>query len=76
VDDLFEHPQQSRTIRVGLPQVKTSLDYYKVRMWLLDSDWVEFEDWYIAKESFQTGIFEVWFTKLDKAMYFKLTFTL
>jgi hypothetical protein len=76
VDELFEHPPQTRSIKVELPTVKTPLDHYAVRMWLLGSGWEEFTDWMIARESFTTGIYEVWFTDIRKAVYFKLCFSL
>lgn len=56
--------------------VKKHLDHYKVRMWLLDSGWMEYEDWLIGGTSITTGIYEVWFTDICKAVYFKLSFSL
>jgi hypothetical protein len=52
------------------------MHHYRVRWWLLESGWQEYEDWMIAHKDFHTGIYEVWFTDVGKAVYFKLSFVL
>lgn len=59
-----------------LPKVKTFLDHYKVRMWLLEMEWEEFTDWMIGGFDYTSKIYEVWFTDNRKAVYFKLCFSL
>jgi len=56
--------------------VKSSMHHYQVRLWLLEQKWQEYEDWIVGRESFETGIYEVWFTDLSKAVYFKLCFSI
>jgi len=56
--------------------VKSSMHHYAVRTWLLEQTWQEYEDWIIGRESFHTGIYEVWFTDVGKAVYFKLCFSI
>lgn len=76
MEELFEYPPQTKSIKVELPTVKDMFDGYKVRLWLLGMEWREFEDWLVAGFSYSTGIYEVWFTDIGKACYFKLSFSL
>jgi hypothetical protein len=76
VDDLFDLPNNPRPFKVELKGVHSPVDQYMVRWWLLDTGWEEYQDWIIAGRSLQTGVFEVWFKELGKAMLFKLSFTL
>lgn len=79
MDELFENLPclpTKRPFKVGLPFVQTPSHHYLVRWWLLDRGWIEFEEWMIAYTNSMTGIYEVWFRDLRKAILFKLSFTL
>ena len=75
-DELFPPSENPRPYRVQMPYVATPLDHYKVRWFLLDTGWTEFEEWMIVPYSFTTGNYEVWFKDIGKATLFKLTFVL
>lgn len=76
MDDLFDLPDNPRPYKVELPGVVSPVDQYMVRWWLVDVGWEEYQDWMIAGHSIGTGIYEVWFKDLGKAIYFKLSFTI
>lgn len=76
MDDLFEPPSSNRPFKVELKGVKSPIDQYMVRWWLLDSGWIEFDDWMIAGHGIRTGTFEVWFKDVGKAVLFKLSLNL
>lgn len=67
----------SRPFRVRLPQVYLSLQHYAVRSFLLELGWEEFTDWMICPYVHtEVGEYEVWFSDIGKATYFKLSFVL
>lgn len=76
MEDLFSYPKNSRARIVQLPMVRTFSHKQTVRNWLLEYGWLEYEDWMIAHHNVETGIYEVWFSDIGKAVYFKLSFSL
>lgn len=67
----------SRPFRVRLPQVYLPLQHYAVRCFLLELGWEEFTDWMICPYAHtEVGDYEVWFSDIGKATYFKLSFVL
>ena len=74
---LFPEMTNPRPYKVVLPGVIHSMHHYKVRCFLLDLRWEEFIDWMICPyANTVAGEYEVWFTDIAKATYFKLSFVL
>jgi hypothetical protein len=76
VDNLFEDLYPTRPFKVALPGVQNNQDHYQVRIWLLAEGWAEYRDWMISPHLYYQHVYEVWFSDLAKATYFKLSFTL
>lgn len=76
-DKLFPDAINPRPYKVALPYVTCAVNHYKVRCFLLELKWEEFTDWMISPCSLaDAGEYEIWFTDIAKATYFKLSFDL
>jgi len=75
-DKLFPTVKDTRPFKVCLPYVILPLHHYKVRCYLLSLGWEEFQDWMICPYSMTADGYEVWFSDIGKATFFKLSFVL
>lgn len=76
-EPFFLDPLESRPYKVRLPGVFLPLHHLAVRQFLIALGWEEFYDWMICPYLYtEQGEYEVWFSDIGKATYFKLSFVL
>lgn len=76
-EELFPREIDARPYKVRLPNVLLPLHHYQVRLYLLELGWEEFTDWIVCPYRYtNVGEYEVWFSDIAKATYFKVSFSL